>query len=152
MAVHGVSRATADVGLLTLDVAVLGDQAWRELADRGVVLRIARGDADDPLAGCVRLVADDEVVDVVVGRSAWQRELLETAERLSVGPVSLPVVGPTGLILLKLEAGGPKDAWDVTALLEVVDDRQQVESAVEKAVVGLPERARRLWARLRTEE
>jgi len=149
MAVRGVSRATVDVDLLTLDAGVLHDDVWKEFTARGTAVRILKGDLDDPLAGSVRLAEDDEIVDVVIGRWDWQREIVEAAETLSVGPASLPVAAPAGLILLKLHAGGPKDAWDVESLLEVVGDRREIERAVDETLPRLPAEGRKLWARLR---
>jgi hypothetical protein len=151
LAVHGVSRSTADVDLLTMDTGVLDESVWAPMGERGVRVRSLRGDVDDPLAGSVRISGADEIVDVVVGRFDWQREIVEGAQQLSVGELSLPVASPAGLILLKLHAGGPKDAWDIRALLEAVDDVEKVTSAVESELPRLPREARQLWSRLRSE-
>lgn len=51
------------------------------------------------------------------------------------------------LILLKLFAGGPQDAWDVTQLL-AVPDRSALVAEVEAALPALPEDARQLWRRV----
>jgi predicted nucleotidyltransferase len=151
LAIHGVSRATADVDLLTLDTRVLDESLWATFTDRGVGIRLLKGELDDPLAGTVRVSAAADIVDIVVGRFDWQREIVESARRLSVGELSLPVAAPTGLILLKLHAGGPKDAWDVRGLLDAVEDAAEVASEVERALARLPQDARRLWSRLRSE-
>ena len=151
MAVHGVSRSTADVDLLCIDSGILRREAWAAFEARGLLLRLLTGDADDPLAGSVRLREGDEIVDVVVGRYTWQREIIEAAERLSLGDLSVPVAGPVGLVLLKLHAGGPKDAWDIRALFEVSDDPAAVQAGVERAIHRLPADARHLWSRLQAE-
>jgi hypothetical protein len=148
LAVRGVSRSTADVDLLCVDAAVLRPEVWADFEARGVLLRVLKGDFDDPLAGSVRLGEGNEIVDVVVGRDAWQREIIEAAEALSLGDLRVPVTRPAGLVLLKLHAGGPKDAWDIRALLEVTDDAAAVEAEVERMVSRLPADARRLWSRL----
>ena len=87
LAVHGVSRSTADVDLLTLDTRVLEKGLWEGLAARGVTIRPLKGDHDDPLAGTVRLSAGTELVDVVVGKLDWQGEIVECAthRRLASG-------------------------------------------------------------------
>jgi predicted nucleotidyltransferase len=150
MAVHGVSRSTADVDLLTLDARALQPEPWAPLAARGVALRILTGDLEDPLAGNVRLsTPGDRIVDVVVGRYAWQGEIVDAAERVSIGEITLPVVRPDGLILLKLHAGGPKDAWDIRSLLESHQRRASIQAAVDEAVARLPAESRRLWERIR---
>lgn len=56
LAVHGVSRATADIDLLATDPACLDPALWAEVAATGARSDIRRGDVDDPLAGVVRKV------------------------------------------------------------------------------------------------
>jgi hypothetical protein len=152
LAVHGVSRSTADLDLLTVDPKVLDQAFWREIAGRGARLQVLRGDPDDPLAGSVRLSEGTEIVDVVVGRFDWQRQIIDAAQTLSLGVLTLPVARPSGLILLKLHAGGPKDAWDIRSLLDAVGDAGDVAAEVERALPRLPNVARRLWSRLRSED
>lgn len=151
LAVRGVSRSTADVDLLCVDTSVLQRETWADFEARGLLLRLLKGDSDDPLAGSVRLGEGSEIIDVVVGRDAWQREIIETAEVLSLGELSMPVARAAGLVLLKLHAGGPKDAWDIRALLEVADDAETIRDEVERMVPRLPADAGRLWSRLRAE-
>jgi hypothetical protein len=151
LAVHGVSRSTLDVDLLTVDDRVLRRDVWANVEARGCDIRISKGDADDPLAGCVRLAAEGAVVDVILGRYAWQKALIEASPVTSVGALSLPVAPPYALILLKLHAGGPKDAWDIRALLESIATPDAVVAEVEHGLPLLPEDARKLWARIRTE-
>jgi len=151
LAVHGVSRSTADVDLLTVDTRVLDEELWAALTDRGVGIRLLKGDVEDPLAGNVRLSAAAEIVDVVVGRAGWQRTIVESAPRLAVGELSLPVATPAGLILLKLHAGGPRDAWDITALLEALGSVEAVAAEVEDTLPRLGAEARKLWSRLHSE-
>lgn len=149
MAVHGVSRSTADVDLLAVESRTLKREVWAGFKQRGVVLRLLKGDFDDPLAGSVRLADGTSVVDVVVGRYVWQSELIEAAVRRSIGELDLLVVQPAGLVLLKLHAGGPKDAWDIRALLEIADDRSALVADVERTLPRLPADARQLWSRIK---
>jgi predicted nucleotidyltransferase len=152
MAIHGVSRATVDVDLLTVDTRVLQADLWSGFGVRDISVRVLEGDSDDPLAGSVRLEAGGgEVVDVVVGRYKWQGEILASSQVLSVGEVEIPVVHPAGLVLLKLHAGGPKDAWDITSLAEAHEQWVSIRDEVEKLLDRLPTESRRLWERLRTE-
>jgi hypothetical protein len=152
MAVHGVSRATADIDLFTVDSEVLKAKLWNELEGRGVGLRLLKGDFEDPLAGSVRLtLAGDRTVDVVVGRYSWQKAIIESSERMSIGEVTVKVVRPAGLVLLKLFAGGPKDAWDVRSLMESHENAQSIMAEVDEAVSHLPRESRELWDRLRDE-
>jgi predicted nucleotidyltransferase len=151
MAIRGVSRATADVDILCVDATILRREAWADFEARGLLRRVLKGDPGDPLAGSLRLAGDSDVVDVVVGRDGWQREIIEAAELLPLGELSVAVARPAGLVLLKLHAGGAKDAWDIRSLLEVSDDAAELAAEVERMLPRLPTDARRLWSRLRAE-
>lgn len=151
IAVHGVSRSTADVDLLAVDSRALRRERWAVFEERGIALRLLKGDFDDPLAGSVRLVDGTTVVDVVIGRYVWQRELIEGAVRRSIGELELPVIEPAGLVLLKLHAGGPKDAWDICALLEIASDRPALVAEIERLLPRLPADARQLWSRIKAD-
>jgi len=116
------------------------------------VVALLQGDHDDPLAGGVRLSREGErTVDVVVGRQEWQREIIEAAPALSIGDATLRIVRPSGLVLLKLHAGGPQDAWDVRALMESLEQVGALEEEVERMLPHLPPECLRLWKRLRDE-
>ena len=145
MAVHGVSRSTADVDLLTMDVRCLDAAMWRELPSAAVDVR--RGDADDPLAGVVRTRRTAEPdVDLIVGRGDWQRQCFARAElRLEHG---IRVVTLADLMLLKLYAGGSHDAWDIDQLL-TVDVSGDAARDVDAHVGELPADARALWMKIR---
>jgi hypothetical protein len=145
LAVHGLSRATLDQDLLVVDQRVLATTFWDAIgADAGVDIRV--GDADDPLAGVVRIsLPPERDVDVVVGRHRWQEAILANAVR--VGPQQLPVAEPADLILLKLYAGGSQDRWDIEQLLAL--HAPELGEAVEERVGALPARCRALWETLR---
>jgi hypothetical protein len=147
LAVRGVPRSSYDVDLLTVDARVLSNELWepvRILAD----IEIRRGDLDDPLRGVVKIRPPKEKsIDVVVGRWKWQQRVIERAEAtLSEGRM-LPTVTTADLILLKLAAGGPQDAWDIASLLGVAPEK--AISEVEERLPDLQQDARDLWQRLR---
>jgi predicted nucleotidyltransferase len=150
LALHGVSRATADVDVLTVDTRALRRELWADLEARGASLRLLTGDIDDPLAGGARLsLPRDPIVDVVVGRHAWQQEIIDAAETVPIGETVVKVARPAGLELLKLHAGGSKDAWDVRALLESHEQAGAIRAEVDRMVSRLPAECLRLWERLR---
>lgn len=62
--------------------------------------------------------------------------------------VDVPVAAPADLILLKLYAGGPQDAWDIEQLLGG-PDRAQLVAEVEAALRPLPAECHQLWERVR---
>ncbi len=149
MAAHGVSRSTSDLDLLATDRAVLEPPFWAALEARGVAVDVRRGDEDDPLAGVVRFASTGErPVDLVVGRPAWLRQALARAVPATLGAASVPVVTLPDLVLLKLYAGGPQDAWDVEQLLDA-GERRATEAAVSARIGELPPEASRLWERIR---
>jgi hypothetical protein len=146
LAIHGVSRSTLDQDLLVIDRRVLRDDFWPPLGS-DVTSDVRVGDANDPLAGVVRLRrAAERDVDVVVGRHEWQRTVLDRAVR--VGDGQLRVVRAADLIVLKLYAGGTQDRWDIEQLLALEPTGTLVDD-VESLAVVLPPDSRDLWARLR---
>jgi hypothetical protein len=149
LAARGVARATFDIDLLTLEERALDESTWSALRDAGLEVEIRHGDASDPLAGVVRVRARNEpMVDVIVGRSPWQRLVIEGAELLPIGGVELPVVRPAHLVLLKLFAGGPSDRWDIEQLL-AEPGREELVAEVEARLPDLPADCRALWQELR---
>jgi predicted nucleotidyltransferase len=151
LAARGVSRATRDLDLLVRERGCLEAAFWVPLRSAGVNVDVRRGDAEDPLAGVVRITATDApALDVVVGRSAWQDGVLDRATPVDVEGTSVPVATASDLVLLKLLAGGPQDAWDVGALL-AGGSRESIVRDVDALVGQLPRDARDLWQRLRSE-
>ncbi len=148
MAVHGVSRSTRDIDLLTLSAEWIDAARWARLSDAGVKVSVARGDADDPLAGVIRFSeAGERPVDLVVGRHRWQQRLLQRAEPAGAGGTRLPTALARDLVLLKLFAGGSQDAWDIEQLL-AGPDRGTIISDVTADVGDLPAPCAKLWRRI----
>ena len=149
LAAHGVARSTFDVDLLTTDPRVLDPAVWAEAADDPrITVSVRTGDADDPLAGVIRLEAEGQrAIDVVVGRGDWQAEAVAAARIVEVAGVTVPVVGVADLILLKLYAGGSQDLWDISQLLAAADDPTLI-GEVEARLVRLPRDARRAWTQV----
>ena len=146
LAAHGVARATADIDLLVVDRRVLGRPIWRSSTERGLEVEIHEGDADDPLAGVVRIERDEELpVELVVGKTDWQREILDRAVPLELFGATVPVAAPADLILLKLYAGGMQDRTDIASLLEQHPAAAQVRDDVEARLDLLDARATQIW-------
>jgi hypothetical protein len=130
------------------DAVCLAEPTWATLRQDGVEVTIRRGEPDDPLAGVVRLAAAGQSpVDLIVGKTAWQARVLERARSSPVADVVSPVATVADLVLLKLYAAGPQDAWDVAQLLDA-GDRAALVAEIEAALPALPEDSRRLWARV----
>ncbi len=144
LATHGYARTTDDIDLLTVDARVLSAAFW---GSAPVTIRC--GDNDDPLLGSVVWPAKPQH-DVVVGKGHAAREALSTAplnHRLGC-----KVATPLALVLLKLEAGGAQDLYDIVALVE---RRRALDGAGWFAEVAhhlprLSVNARAAWTRLQS--
>jgi predicted nucleotidyltransferase len=149
MGVHGIARSTLVQDLLAVAGESLADSTWNELREAGITVDIRPGDSTDPLRGVVRIKAPTihRLIDVIVGRYTWQERALERASVLTVEGASIPVAAIPDLILLKLYAGGPQDAWDIQQLLaQSADDAVRAQVTAEADV--LPRRSQALWTRL----
>ena len=148
LAVRGVARSTFDLDLFTTDLRTLDPDAWRSLSDGRVQVAVRRGDADDPLAGVVRVESPDErPVDVIVGRGGWQDAIARRADSIDLDGATIPVARASDLVLLKLYAGGSQDAWDIEQLL-AAGDRDTLVAAVNADLDFLPRDARARWRRM----
>lgn len=147
LAVHGVSRATVDIDLLVTDPRCFDAAVWTPLEAAGATVDRRRGDADDPLAGVIRIVRGEEPpVDVIAGRAAWQAAIIARAVRADVAGASVPIAAPADVVLLKLYAGGPQDAWDIAQLLDAAPASAPI---VDAAIGALPAECAALWRRIR---
>ncbi|MDA1091938.1 MAG: hypothetical protein O3A25_01510 [Acidobacteria bacterium] len=149
LAVHGISRSTLDIDLLATDRRVLDASFWAALS-ADIERDIRRGDDTDPLAGVIRFRATGERdVDIVVGRGAWNADVVAHAEIARHHQRDVPTVRVDDLILLKLYAGGSQDRWDIEQLLARSDQAVLVE-VVERSLSRLPPHAQRLWQVIRS--
>ncbi|HEX4498347.1 MAG TPA: hypothetical protein VIE43_21905 [Thermoanaerobaculia bacterium] len=147
MAIHGVMRSTADEDLLVVDGRCLQSEIWSPLRADGADVDIRKGDVFDPLAGVVRIFQEGQrPVDVVVGKFAWQRDMLERATS-GVSDETLPVVRVADIILLKLYAGGPQDAWDILQLL-ALEGRDRLIAQVDQELPRLPAASAVFWKKI----
>ena len=146
LAAHGVARATSDLDLLVTDPACLDEALWTPLRAAGASVDLRRGDAADPLAGVIRIRQKEEAtLDVIVGRHRWQADALRRALPTRIGDTDVPAVTAADLVLLKLYAGGPQDAWDIDQLL---DAEHSLASEVETRLAALPADCAALWRRI----
>jgi predicted nucleotidyltransferase len=148
MATHGVSRSTQDIDLLAVDPSCLTESLWAPLRESGGTVAVSKGTWEDPLAGVVRCTrVRERPIDIVIGKFRWQREAIERATSARVGQLDLPVLGAADLILLKLYAGGPQDAWDIQQLL-AVEARQELVREVEERLGDLRPESAAFWRKV----
>ena len=142
MGIRGVLRFSDDTDVLTTNRDVLQPEFWTELAH--ATLDIRRGDLLDPLAGVATVTMGEDVIDVVVGKYKWQTAVVQRAEAIPVADEAWPVVRAADLILLKLFAGGPQDAWDIEQLLRA---DPSLRTEVERHLPDLADHVRVFWQR-----
>ena len=147
VALRGYPRFTQDTDFLTTDRRVFETSIWEDLRQQGVRIDIRKGDADDPLAGVIRIGASPDQVDLVVGRWSWEQQAIERAERMDVLGTSIPVATRSDLILLKLVAGGYKDLADAASLLTLAP-QEETKAEVDAHIGELPAEAKAEWAKL----
>lgn len=149
LAAHGVLRSTVDQDLFVMDSICLEPSLWQSLRDQGLAVEIQRGDIFDPLAGVVRFKRSGErPLDVVVGKYTWQREVLDRASVPQGAPeTAIPLVRAADLILLKLYAGGPQDAWDIQQLL-AGENRETLIAEVNRELPRLTSESAALWKKI----
>jgi hypothetical protein len=142
---RGHPRMTLDYDFLTTDVRALQADIWNDLRRSAAHVDLRRGEADDPLGGVVRIVfADGVEADIIVAKWTWERGVVDRAEPLDLGGVTVPVARTGDLILLKLAAGGYVDLQDVHVLLQV-GDRERIVNEVQKHLGELPPDANEAW-------
>ena len=144
---YGVARATFDLDLLVLDVAALSIP-WTDRVPSANRIEVRPGDAFDPVGGLVRLrSAGMQHVDIILGKWKWMRGVMDRSKPVGVGGLSLPAATRSDLVLLKLDAGGPQDAWDVNALLDG-DPDGTLKSEIEEQLGDLPDHCRTFWQKI----
>lgn len=123
----GVVRATQDIDLLAdsipsplrnLNLQGRLQKFWEK---QGCRVEWRAGAPDDPIPLLVRLEMSGAThglqADILWAHKRWQREALAQKVTLRVFGLDVFVIHPEGLVLMKLEAGGPQDLLDVEALL-----------------------------------
>ena len=139
---------TLDYDFLTSDPRVLQRDLWNPLVRAGAKIDPRQGDFDDPLGGVVHITfADGLEADVVLAKWKWEEAVIQRAERIDVGGVTVPVPRTSDLILLKLAAGGYLDLQDAYNLLHV-GDREQLIREVNENIAALSPEAQEAWQRI----
>ena len=127
LAAWGVVRATQDIDLLAdsepspiSDVKLrTGLKSYFERQRWQVEWRV--GDYDDPIPLLLRIELPRAYgrlgADIVWAHKRWQREALAHTTTIKLSGGKIPVLHPEDLILLKLDAGGPRDIADIKELL-----------------------------------
>ena len=149
LAAHGIARATLDTDLLIVMAEPPNPDVWVRAKAMGAQVETRLGDAEDPFRAVVRITHPTAgPVDVLVGKSQWQRDIIARAQPVFLLDSNVPVVSAADLVLLKLFAGGPQDLWDIQRLL-TTSSRAAFIAEVDSRVVALPPTCRTRWDELK---
>lgn len=123
----GAIRATQDIDILAdsdpspLRNLRLRADLKRFLEKQGCTAEWRAGEAEDPIPLLLRLQLPRRLrrlgADILWVHKRWQREALARRIAIEVSGLQVFVLHPEDLILMKLDAGGPKDLLDVQELL-----------------------------------
>ena len=143
VAAWGIVRATEDMDYLAdSDPSPLADLPLRlalktffERQGCNVDWRV--GEHDDPIPLLLRIELSrahhGPGADILWASKRWQREALNRTVEVTVSRRRLRVLHPEDLILLKLEAGGPRDFLDIQGLLSAPPPELNLDRLLEAA-------------------
>lgn len=106
-------RATMDVDFLVLVDSANLNYLVKALCDGGLNAELRRGGYDDPVPWLIRA----DALDIIVATKKYEAEAIEQSIVVDVLGRDIPVASPEYLIILKFNAGGPRDILDVREIL-----------------------------------
>ena len=140
----GVIRATEDIDLLAdstpspVRSLPVRDHLQKFLEEKGCSVEWRVGDTEDPIPLLLRVGMPRPVrglkADILWAHRRWQREALTRIIALRVAHIKVNLLHPEDLILLKLEAGGPRDLLDVGELLSDPPKQLDLQQLRKKCV------------------
>lgn len=137
---RGFVRATKDVDFLIDFPLHQAASLTQLLNEAGLHAVFAKGDADDPILGIIRVTfsTPEEPIqcDILFPSRGWQGEAVRSATSVNLGEFDVPVVRTEDLFLLKLYAGGPQDLLDAAQLLKLQTKGERRRWKVRAAKIG----------------
>lgn len=135
-------RATKDIDILVdlsnINYSVIEKGIFKRLRGAGFKGSVETGGPEDDIKFCIKSVSSEGIpVDIIFVDKKWEEDIVEGGMVVEVlKGVSLPVVRPEGLIVLKLRAGSFQDVADASRLLtESEYDLQKLQTLAKKARV-----------------
>ena len=145
-------RATMDIDILA-DLSVTTRSAIEEVLKRlfaaGFKGSLEIGSPEDDIKFCIKVVSAEKIpVDIIFTRLKWEAEIVEDGSEIEIlKGLTIPLVRPEGLIVLKLKAGSFQDVADASKLLvEAEYDVQRLRRLAKRARVD--KRLERLMEKL----
>ncbi len=136
--IHGVERTTIDIDfclysdiIKTHNPRAFFDILIKHIPERFIVKLIEGSKIpDDPFKHDVIFIDDSEGefvrIDFLIARYKWELEAIERAENFNNIPI--PVITKPYLVAMKLQASGYKDASDVIGLINLMNDKEKIET------------------------
>ncbi len=106
-------RATMDIDLLLLVQPEDQNRLVTALCAAGVTAELVKGGFDDPVPYLIRA----NRLDIIIVTKKLEADAVKTSIEIDLAGCRIPVTSPEYLLLLKLQAGGPKDLMDAGELL-----------------------------------
>jgi len=145
-------RATMDIDILA-DLSVTTRSAIEEVLKRlfaaGFKGSLEIGSPEDDIKFCIKVVSAEKIpVDIIFTSLKWEAEIVEDGSEVEIlKGLTIPLVRPEGLIVLKLKAGSFQDVADASKLLvEAEYDVQRLRRLAKRARVD--KRLERLMEKL----
>lgn len=146
-------RATKDIDIMVnlpeVKRSVIEKGILQGLIDSGFEASLKIGAPEDDIRFCIKAISREGIpVDIIFASRGWEGDIAEEGVLAEVlKGVSIPIVRPEGLIVLKLRAGSLQDVADTSRLLmEAEYDPQRLLALAKRARVD--KRLIRLMKRL----
>jgi len=158
VAVRGYPRSTKDLDfLINTDEDFFKAEFTKKLRAKGYAVEVYKGDFTDPLRGMVRILGgnNEPLVDFILIHKKWQEDIVNSAEEIPMGVISVPIAKAEDLVILKLKAGSPRDLLDAEELVKLISlsgkfDKSRLVSLAKSA--GVDKKLKQLLAKFNIKE
>ena len=82
-----------------------------------------KADLNDPLGDVIQLTLLDTQIDLISAKTSLDFRALTRATKEKFQDITIRIVSVEDLILLKLNAGGPQDLYDVAGIINVSSEK-----------------------------
>jgi len=135
-------RVTEDINLVVdlsdTNRSFIENGLFKDLTDAGFKGSLQLSAPEDDIKLCIKVIsAEDTPVDIIIAGRKWEDEIIQDNLSIEVlKGVSIPVVKPEGLIVLKLRAGSFQNITDASKLLTDAEyNRQKLLALAKRASV-----------------
>lgn len=120
VAIHGVPRFTDDLDFLVHpDIKNINSELEILIKEKNGTVNFIKADLNDPLGDVFQITLNDNQIDLITAKTPLDFTALTRARSEIFQSIPLNIVSAEDLILLKLNAGGPQDLYDVAGILQV---------------------------------